>query len=348
MSDNYLNYNLEKNYLTNNVDQVGGFGDIEGRFNGLCDFANADYLPASFNDLTGLNSPSIKPDIKNIKNISTSNFEKDLDISMNNKNLDNVQDWMDTSSVYVENSVEPFRGGSSGSRGSSMGRSGYGGMGRSGYGGMGRYSRYGSSVGTSPIRTKSQFRNRINNISSSQDIKRNISDKIVKNKNYYGGNNYYIGDNGSSMWPNINPLIFPAVIGGAAYSDYYNQNQPPINININNLAPEITKNEVQMETEIKTRNEVEMEAEQKIILEKLKNAKLKDKLQNNSKISNSETIESNKPNDSSNNFWIIAVMIVLILIYIFISNNKKLKNDTTLLTISNSSSNKLETTSFGF
>lgn len=319
MSDNYLNYNLEKNYLTNNVDQVGGFGDIEGRFDGLGDFANADYLPASFNDLTGLNSPSIKPDIKNIKNISTSNFEKDLDISMNNKNLDNVQDWMDTSSVYVENSVEPFRGGSS--RGSSMGRSGYG--------DMGRYSRYGSSVGTSPSRTKSQFRDRIN-------------------KNYYGGNNYYIGDNGSSMWPNINPLIYPAVIGGAAYSDYYNQNQPPITININNLAPEITKNEVQMETEIKTRNEVEMEAEQKIILEKLKNAKLKDKLQNNSKISNSETIESNKPNDSSNNFWIIAVMIVLILIYIFISNNKKLKNDTTLLTISNSSSNKLETTSFGF
>ena len=307
---NYLNYNLGFNI-----------------------FADADYLPASFADLTGLNSPSIKPDINKIQNISTANFEKDLDLSMNNKNLNNVQDWMDTSSVYVENSVEPFRGASSS----------YGGMSRSSYGGM---NRYGSSLGTSPSRTKSQFRDRINNIYSSQDIKKNIPDKIVKNN--YGGNNYYNSVNSSNMRPNINPLIFPAVIGGAAYSDYYNQNQPPININ--NLAPDITKNEVQMESEIKTRNEVqmeseiktrnevEMEIEQQIILEKLKNAKLKDELQNNNKISN----------DSSNNFWIMAVIVVLILVYIFMSNNKKLKNDTSLLTISNSSSNKLETTSFGF
>lgn len=106
MKLNYLNYNSE-NEKNNHI----GFGN----------FDNADYLPASFDDLTGLKSSSIKPDVQNIQNISTSNFEIKLDNSMNNKNLDNPQDWMDTSSVYIENSVEPFRGGS---RGTSSGVSG--------------------------------------------------------------------------------------------------------------------------------------------------------------------------------------------------------------------------------
>jgi hypothetical protein len=111
MSLNYLNYNLEEQ-----KQNIFGNNDV-----GLNIFADADYLPASFADLTGLNSPSIKPDINKMQNIPTSDFERDLDNSMKNKNLDNVKDWMDTSSVYIENSVEPFRGVS---RGTSSGASG--------------------------------------------------------------------------------------------------------------------------------------------------------------------------------------------------------------------------------
>ncbi len=249
------------------VGEFGGFNQIAG--NAGSDFANADYLPASYTDLTGLSDPSVLPPNMNVaNNISTYSFDTDVANSQSNPNLTNPEAWMDTNSIYVQNSVEPFRGGGGGGgRGGGMGggrAGGFGGGMRGGYGGMGgmggmrggspgRSGSPGRDVGPNQTgrRGQGQWNKNWNN---NRNWNRNWNNNW--NNNWYGGGNGGWGWGGGGWyggWPFWGgALAVPAVIGASDYLD--DANTQPININIT-APPTSTSDPSKLSIEDETKRE---------------------------------------------------------------------------------------------